>query len=1234
MDDPPNPPASSGSKTFGIHKFNPEYCLGSGAQREDRRRGYEDKYEDDALGEELGDNARIWRVMLDEGRANDAAMLQRFRDHLDVDLVFAGLFSAVLTTFVAQTSQAPSDTGDTTIALLLELIAIQRAWANNPRVDDVASFSLPPPSPTPSPWINRCWFLSLIFSLLAAFGAVVVRQWLQEYESDITGPPKRRALVRHYRRVGLEKYKVHLIVPILPMLLHVSLLLFFVGLTLYVRQSDRSMSNGIIALTTVIYLVYLGTNLMPVIRPQCPYRSPLSTGAHWAKSMVALSYAFLPTRLRTKSLLPFFSRNFSPAAPHVRALGVRICARAKTVKRRLERTHGILRNRLRSFREALKDSWKEVFKAPDAHEWAAALDSSDTMIPNSLNSMAQASSDLSVTPLVAQASSSLPIDSDWDGMSDFGVHHTSELLRCRILPWFFNALTTRSTVFDWVPGRENELQRMACVLLLVPLTWLWGVNNITQYRTCVLRVLQALTSALLELPKAPTTTMTDIATMSMTLLALGNRLNVVDYNSKLLQNGALFDSITAAYSSLPEPPSLAVLRLRPVIWHQALAYLRIYGRPMDKAQHFVIALWRSAHSEAPFRDGDDRKKEHLATLPRLNLQEWRYLHLSFSEIVPIAMYRLLCPRSCESYMDPSYVNRLSHASRLHMTCHAIDLFVKEDSADGDAVFDLLVTDFTGLLLATLGYESIKSALQSIGRSKVSAAVKSASLVRPGLPLAMFLKADERLPATFAVSLLSLLVKLAEAVEGLNHQDKQVASLEILRALDRHSKEYRDALAEGCPITYLRPAVEMILGDPRLTVLGFWDGIMGLLVTQLSKFTTFKTAPSDLPENDLTWCLYLNALCAACANLRLVGKKFSDASRTLHAALISLDPTYRDTWKSELTLQLENQCIPLAVALALKSTHGRAALAEWVDDLPSLMQDRYSGLKVWVPSEARYGEDLDWYRYFTSGPDKHIHAPSRRINAVLHISELVSFEEAVERMKNAEGATKREQRSSRGDGAEADANNDAENASRAHGGLENQGGAERTESETTDQLRTLGAWVSTSFKRVRPFLVGGRNRSSSIALGSRDVDVERDAGTSLAPDSGPSGGSPPAPEMASEGERDGSSDESFITARADDEGQDDEHDHDGEHDRDDSRSQAEDVPHVQRSQTPEKVEGIGAHGDAEHGGNTSDREIRDAGRRGEQDRDDAQGHAEEDSHAQPDDEEDSGASGEAGKSDGH
>ena len=73
------------------------------------------------------------------------------------------------------------------------------------------------------------------------------------------------------------------------------------------------------------------------------------------------------------------------------------------------------------------------------------------------------------------------------------------------------------------------------------------------------------------------------------------------------------------------------------------------------------------------------------------------------------------------------------------------------------------------------------------------------------------------------------------------------------------------------------------------------------------------------------------------------------------------------------------------------------------------------------------------------------------------------------------------RSSRGDGAEVDANNDAEGpASRVHGGLENQGGAELTHNETTNRLRTLSAWAVAPFQRVRPFL-GAINRTMSRVL---------------------------------------------------------------------------------------------------------------------------------------------------------
>ncbi|KAL1717746.1 hypothetical protein EV715DRAFT_202667 [Schizophyllum commune] len=981
MDDPHDSPASSGSKTFGIHKYNPGYCLGSGAQRENKQRGYEGKYEDDALYEELGDDARIWRVMLDEGRVNDAAMLQRFRDHLDVDLVFAGLFSAVVTTFVVQTSQTPPKTGDTTIALLLEIIAIQRAWANDPRVDDVASFSPPPPSPSPSPWINRCWFLSLIFSLLAAFGAVVVRQWLQEYESDIAGPPKRRALVRHFRRVGLKDYKVNLIVPILPMLLHVSLLLFFVGLTLYVRQSDRSMSNGIIALTVIIYLVYLGTNILPIFRPHCPYRSPLSTGALWVKSLITLFYALLPARPDTQ-LLPALLLHYLSA--------------------------------MTSLIKALARSWKKVFRTPDAYEWETVQDSSETLIPNSLDSVAQASSDLSVAPLVMQASSSLPIKPIHHNGNDLIDPRYCELLRYRVLPWFTNALRTRRMVFDWAPGRENELQRMACALLLIPLdrtvvsakTVLWKEIDTAHYRACVSRVLQALTSALLDLTNTPTVTATDVATMSMTLFALDDQLRSLGSKSNFLQNA--LGSIATVYSSLSELPSLAVMRLHPVIWLRSSLYLGLRWKPAHDTAHLAITLWRSAFAL-------------------------------------FAVRHILCPSTCES----------------HKAC-----------VDGNAAFDdnlgFLVVQFTGLLLANLAYDSIDSALRTIEHSAVSAAFESTFLVRPALSLAQFLKPDECLPATLAVSLFWLLAKLAKATVG---KDSKVA---VLKVLNRHATDYCEAVAEvldydKASIELLLNLVSEVLHNPQMALLDISDALAASLATQLSEPS--HSAISDLSADVMIRCLYLDALCAARAHTAHISSKFPDASRKLHSALLSLKPPTHNTLKSQLIEVLKTPYhIPFTVALALRSTHGRAALAEWVDDLPTLMQDPGSGLQVWALDKAREGEGLNWYRLFTSDPDKHIRAPRQYMIPELHISDLVSFEVAVERMQktNPGRAAAKRQRGSHGDGAEVDANNDAQIPGCEHG-LDGQGGAERTQNEIKDRLETLGRWMATSFKGVPSFL---------------------------------------------------------------------------------------------------------------------------------------------------------------------
>ncbi|KAI5829726.1 hypothetical protein K523DRAFT_416499 [Schizophyllum commune Tattone D] len=163
------------------------------------------------------------------------------------------------------------------------MVAVQRAMAKGESVDDVRPSKLGPGDVTASGldyWASRFWYLSLLLGLFAAFLAFIVRGWLYAYDSDVYGSPKHRALVRHYRRIGLERWHVGLIVLILPTLLHASMLLFFIGLTLYIRRFDTPMAYLAIAFTGTFYSLYLLSVCMPLFFPQCPYRSPLSEWAY------------------------------------------------------------------------------------------------------------------------------------------------------------------------------------------------------------------------------------------------------------------------------------------------------------------------------------------------------------------------------------------------------------------------------------------------------------------------------------------------------------------------------------------------------------------------------------------------------------------------------------------------------------------------------------------------------------------------------------------------------------------------------------------------------------------------------------------------------------------------------------------------------------------------------------------------------------------------------------------
>ncbi|KAK0431807.1 hypothetical protein EV421DRAFT_1720129, partial [Armillaria borealis] len=197
---------------------------------------YTKKYPRDAVGDEMSPNGRFWRTYLDEAYIFDGERLDGYQDTIDILLIFAGLFSAVLKTFLVQTSQnLQLDYNRISASLLMEIVGYQRSASNVSSIP-LSSF-YPDMSFSPSLsdiWVNGLWFTSLTLSLITALATVLVKQWLNQYISIISdSSPRERGRIRHYRFMGLEKWHVPMIIGLLPVLLHMSLGLFFAGLCIY-----------------------------------------------------------------------------------------------------------------------------------------------------------------------------------------------------------------------------------------------------------------------------------------------------------------------------------------------------------------------------------------------------------------------------------------------------------------------------------------------------------------------------------------------------------------------------------------------------------------------------------------------------------------------------------------------------------------------------------------------------------------------------------------------------------------------------------------------------------------------------------------------------------------------------------------------------------------------------------------------------------------------------------------
>ncbi|KAG8855298.1 hypothetical protein FRB96_007096 [Tulasnella sp. 330] len=219
------------------------------------------------------DKIDFWHRYDNFAETHDKAMLDRLDRDLDVLLIFAGLFSAINTAFIVLTitdlSAPPQYQTNALLILQLKGVAYNTLSSND----------LNPPFTPPYAAVrqNSAFLASLCASVLASAGAMVGKQWLQSYDrAGQTGSHELQAMRRTEKWLGAETWYLRPVVESLPMLLLISLGLFFIALGDYLLSTNRSVANVVIGFAVVGGTLYSGSVIVAAIYPNCPFQTSVS----------------------------------------------------------------------------------------------------------------------------------------------------------------------------------------------------------------------------------------------------------------------------------------------------------------------------------------------------------------------------------------------------------------------------------------------------------------------------------------------------------------------------------------------------------------------------------------------------------------------------------------------------------------------------------------------------------------------------------------------------------------------------------------------------------------------------------------------------------------------------------------------------------------------------------------------------------------------------------------------
>ena len=119
-------------------------------------------------------------------------------------------------------------------------------------------------------------YASLIISMLAAFVAMLGKQWLNRYLKNSGGSVIERCGDRQRKCDGLGKWPLNFFVESLPVMLQVALLLLACGLCRHMWSINNSVAFTLINLTSLGVAFYVAIVIAGKSSYACPFQTPAS----------------------------------------------------------------------------------------------------------------------------------------------------------------------------------------------------------------------------------------------------------------------------------------------------------------------------------------------------------------------------------------------------------------------------------------------------------------------------------------------------------------------------------------------------------------------------------------------------------------------------------------------------------------------------------------------------------------------------------------------------------------------------------------------------------------------------------------------------------------------------------------------------------------------------------------------------------------------------------------------